>query len=322
MDMRLPQLRTLTNPKLIAPYLQACTGVRTEIRKVTVLKYKPERTCVIRYYLRGHFEKSPSARVYSLIGKTFHNDQGAEVFQVMQFLKMSEIPVPEPFAYIPELKLLVTQALCGRELLSLVADPNFPMYMKRAAQAVAGLHRVAVDHKIAKRVSSLEEEAQSFAHTVELFQQDCAPMRKKVDHVASTIVSKLKNCRAEPLTFVHGELDLSQLMVHDSKIWFVDFDNFRISHPATDVGRFLAYLTKLSLAFYHDPGRLRTMQNLFLEEYLSSFPNDLKTPILICYAMECLKISFRQFQRRKSNWKFRVSSMFKVAEKASDSVRT
>jgi tRNA A-37 threonylcarbamoyl transferase component Bud32 len=319
-DMRLPQLRTLVNPKVIVLYLQAYIGLnKTEIPRITVLKYKPEKRCVIRYDLSGHVEKPPSIREYSLIGKTFGNDRGREIFHVMRFLKRSGLPVPEPFSYIPELKLLLIEALCGRELGSFVREPSFPVYVQEAARAVAELHRVTVDPKIVETVS-LEEEADSFTSLVERFQLECPPLKKKIDSLASTILRKLKDCSSEHLTFVHGELDPSQLMVSDSKIWFVDFDLFKISHPATDIGRFLAYLNRLSLKLYGDPTRLGTIGNLFLEEYLSLCPDDLRTQILICQAMECVKISFIQFRRQASDWKFRLASMWETAEKALSSV--
>lgn len=319
-DMRLPQLRTLVDPTTILPYLQAYSDLnKMDIPRITVLKYKPEKRCVIRYDLSGHVDKSRSIRKLSLIGKTFCDDRGRETFQIMRFLRRSGLPVPEPFSYIPELKLLLSEALQGRELESLVEEPDFPVYVKGAAKTVAELHTVTVDPKIVETVS-LEEEADSFARLVERFQQECPPLKKKITRLASTIFRKLKNCRGEPLTFVHGELDPSQLIVHDSKIWVVDFDFSKVSHPATDVGRFLAYLNRLSLKLYGDPGRLGRMEKLFLEEYLSRYPCDVRTLILIWQAIECLKISFIHFRSQKSAWKFRLSGMWEIAEKVLSSV--
>jgi len=322
-DMKLPHLRTLVNPTAILPYLQAYTDLnKMEIRRITVLRYKPEKRCVIRYDLARYAEKPTSIREYSAIGKTFYDDRGRGIFRIMQFLRRSGLSVPEPLSYIPELKLLLTEYLHGRMLESLVAEPNFPVYIKGAARAVARLHRVPVDRKFVEIVS-LEGEAERFADRLERFQQEYPLVKKKkIEYLVSTILRKLKNCGGKHLTFVHGEFDPGQLIVSDSKIWFVDFDLFKISHPAQDVGRFLAYLNRLSLRLYGNPDRLGTMEKLFLEEYLSLYhgDDDLQRQILIWQAMESIKISIIQSRRRKSDWEFLLSSMLEMAEKVLSSV--
>ena len=320
-DMRLPQLRTLANPAAMVPYLQPHMGPnKLVIPRITLLKYKPEKRCVMRYELSDDDEKSSTTREYpSLIGKTFSNDRGREIFEVMRFLRRFGLPVPEPFSYIPELKLVLMEALCGRELGSLVTKANFPVYVKEAARVVAELHSVTIDRKAVKTVS-LQKEATSFARLVERFKQECPGLREELDCRASTIFLKLKNCRCDRLTFVHGQLDPSQLIVSEGKISFVDLDLFKISHPATDIGRFLAYLNRLSLKLYGDPSRLAGTGELFLEKYLSLCAYDLRTVIPIWQALECLKISFIQFRRRRSGWESRFTSMWEMTERLLSSV--
>ena len=314
-DMRLPQLPTVVRPTAISPYLQKYTDVEVaEPLKVTMLKYKPEKRCTIRYDHLGHRAGRHSSRQSSLIGKTFHDDRGRRIFQSLQFLKGSGLPVPEPVAYVPDLRLLLTEAVGGRELGSLVSDPNFLMYITGAARSVAGLHSLPIDRKLAETVS-LEERANKFGCLVEQSPEECLAPNNQVNHLASAIISKLKNCRSDHLAFVHGSLDPSQLIIGESTIWLVDFDSFRISHPATDVGRFLAYLNRLPIRWlYGDPSHLDTMGERFLEEYLALSLDDLRGMILICQAMECVKISFIISRRQKSGWQSRSASMLEIAE--------
>jgi len=318
-DTKLPQLPVLVNPKAIAPYLQTYTNLKEpEVPRVTVLKYKPEKRCVVRYDFSDHGEQSSS-----MIGKTNYNSRGRDVFHIMQFLRRSGLPVPAPLSYIAELKLLLIEALHGRELGSFVTEPDFPVHIKGAASAVAGLHMIPLDRTIVQAASldtvSLDEEADSFGRHVERFQREC-PELKQIDRLASAIVRKLKHCGGEHLTFIHGELDPSQLFVSDSRIWVLDFDRFKVSHPAIDIGHFLAYLNRVSLKVYGDPHRLDAIGTLFLDVYLSQCRDNLQTPILLCQAMEFVKMSFLQFRRQNTDWKFRVASLWEMAEKTLSSV--
>lgn len=318
-DTKLPQLPVIVNPKAIAPYLQTYGNRKEpEVPRLTVLKYKPEKRCVVRYDFSDHGEQSSS-----MIGKTNYNSRGRDVFHIMQFLRRSGLPVPAPLAYIADLKLLLIETLQGRELGSFVTEPDFPAHIKGAAAAVAGLHMIPLDSTIVQTASldrvSLDEEADGFARHVERFQREC-PELKQIDGLSSTIRRKLKRCGGERLTFVHGELDPSQLFVSDSKIWVLDFDRFKISHPAIDIGHFLAYLNRVSLKVYGDPNRLDAMGKLFLDLYLSQCRDDLQTPVLLCQAMEFVKMSFLQFRRRNADWKFRVLSLWELAEKTLSSV--
>ena len=318
-DRKLPQLPVIVNPTAIAPYLQTCTNLKKpEVPRVTVLKYKPEKRCVVRYDFSDQTEQSAS-----MIGKTNYNSRGRDVFHIMQFLRRSGLPVPEPLAYISDLKLLLIEALHGRELGSFVTEPDFPVHIRGAASAVAGLHMIPVDRTTVHRASldtvSLGEEADSFARHVERFRREC-PELKQIDRLASTILRKLQDCGGDRLTFVHGELDPSQLFVSDSRMWVLDFDRFKISHPAIDIGHFLAYLNRASLKLYGDPHRLDAMGNLFLAVYRSQCRDDLQTPILLCQAMEFVKMSFLQFRRQNANWKSRVASLWEMAEKTLASV--
>jgi len=314
-DMKIPHLQTLFDPIKVLPYLQKHNDLNEmKIKKISLLKYKPERRCVIKYDL-GSVSKNSKIKECSVIGKTFHNERGEENFRIMQFLKSSGLPVPNSF-YIPEIKLLLTKYLKGKELQFFVDDPSFPTYVKNAAIEVARLHKVPIELNFLKNVY-LDEEKKHFLGKLEKFQLEFPLMKDNIINFSLNFNRKFLNRGGRELTFVHGELDPTQLMVSKSKIWFVDFDVFKISHPAIDVGRFLAYLNRLSIKRYSEINRLNKMEKLFLQNYLSTFSgsNELQRQILICQAMECVKVAIIQFRRQRPGWEFRLSSFWNQAEK-------
>jgi tRNA A-37 threonylcarbamoyl transferase component Bud32 len=318
-DLRMPQLRTLVDPAAVAPYLQAHAGLNgAGAPAVRVLKYKPDKRCVIRYDFsrNGHrlaADRPPSSD-YSVIGKTFHNSKGKDVFRHMQLLRRSGVPVPEPLAYIPELKLVLTEALHGRELGAFVDEPDFLAHVRQAARAVAGLHSIPVDLEIVKTVT-LAERAAKFGRLAARFQKTCPSRSGQIEAIASTIRRQIETRCDDRLTFVHGELDHRQLIVCDGKMWFVDFDVFKASHPAMDVGRFLAHLSRLSLKIYDDPSRLSAAGEAFLEEYLCCYPDDIRREIKIGQAIELVRIGGRKHRRQKSEWESDLARILDVTEK-------
>jgi tRNA A-37 threonylcarbamoyl transferase component Bud32 len=317
-DLRLPQLRTLVSPTAMTPYLQAHAGLNgAGAPEVRVLKYKPDKRCVIRYDFARKGEAG--ARGYSVIGKTFHNGTGKEVFNHMRLLRRSGVPVPEPLAYVPELKLVLTEALHGKELGALVNEPEFPAYVREAARAVAGLHSIPVDLEIVKTVT-LAERAAKFGRLAARFQSSCPERSRQIEAIAAGIQRRIETRCDERLTFVHGELDHRQLIVCDGQMWFVDFDVFKASHPAMDVGRFLAHLCRLSLKIHGDPRRLNAAAEAFLEAYLSCYPDDIRTEIKIAQAIELVRIAGRKHRRQKSYWESDLASVLDVAEQVLSTV--
>jgi tRNA A-37 threonylcarbamoyl transferase component Bud32 len=312
-DLRLPQLRTLVSPAAVTPYLQAHAGLNgAGAPAVRVLKYKPDKRCVIRYDYTRNGDRAPTD--YSVIGKTFHNSKGKDVFAHMKLLQRSGVPVPEPLAYIPELKLVLTEALHGRELGAFAEAPDFPAYAREAARAVAGLHSIPVDLEIVKTVT-LAERTAKFGRLAARFQKNCPAHGEQIEAIASTIQRQIETRCDDRLTFVHGELDHRQLIVCDGKMWFVDFDVFKASHPAMDVGRFLAHLSRLSLKIYGDPGRLSAAAEVFLEEYLCCYPDDIRTEIKIGQAIELVRIAGRKHRRQKLESESDLAAILDVTEK-------
>lgn len=312
-DLKLPQLKTLVQPQAMAPYLQELSDSDLGLLRISVLKYKPEKRCVLRYDFSDQVKKLSLNEECSWIGKTFCNDRGRENFNIMQFLIRAGVPVPKPYSYTPELKLLLTEALPGRELGASVCGLKFPEYVKKAATVIAGLHSVPVDDELVN-VVTFKEEIEKFTRLTKRIEREFPPLTKSLHHLSSMILSNYKSSHYEHLTFVHGELDPSQFLVHDSGVWLVDFDRFMIAHPALDIGRFLAYFSRLSLKHHDSSIRFDALEKLFLEEYLKCFSSNPLNLILICQAIECVKIASRFVQRRKTGWESRAITMCEKAE--------
>ncbi len=326
-DITLPQLRFLFDPKKMLPYLQAHTALNNlAIDKITTLKYKPEKRCVIKYDIYGkppQFKNETIIANYngtvspaikeSFVGKTYDKDQGDNVYRKMRFLLKAGISVPKPISYIPELKLIIMETLPGRELKSFVNTSNFPLLIGNAARSIAGLHRLPVDQGMAE-VVSMEVKRCKFSLEVEWFNNENPSLAKRVVKLSQNIIRELENFDSKTNTYIHGEFDLSQLLVSHNKIWFVDFDKLCISHQATDVGRFLAYLSRLSLRQNGNPCQLAREEEIFLEAYLSLCPDVSKREVFICQAMECLKVFFILYRRRKMKGNLPIETMVDKAE--------
>jgi Ser/Thr protein kinase RdoA (MazF antagonist) len=67
-----------------------------------------------------------------------------------------------------------------------------------------------------------------------------------------------------PVCPVHGDLGLSQIFVSEDRAFFIDFDDFCLSHAALDLSNFLVAL-KVHFALQSD-----ALTKVFLETYLAS----------------------------------------------------
>jgi glycosyltransferase involved in cell wall biosynthesis len=118
------------------------------IETINILKYKPNRRCVLAYRLTGRNKKNGRRVQQQVIGKVFRDGRGKRLFKLQALLYQhnfgpdaaDRIHVPEALAYVPEMRMLVQASVPGRTLdeLSLVGDIG--RQVTRCAEGLAKLH--------------------------------------------------------------------------------------------------------------------------------------------------------------------------------------
>jgi hypothetical protein len=245
-DPALPGLPQATDPEVMSRVLLMCDGRRAhaggpprlEIERV---RYVPEVAAILRY--RFHTEAGPIV----IYGKVQPGERGLRAHRIVQGLwsaaaRFEEglINLPHPLGFIPELGLLVEEAIPGKPVGGRRLSFAFQNSAYAAADAIAVVHESGVETDVAlhldHELERLDRVTEQFAYVHPeghfLLTDLIAHMRKRIE--ATDEEERLPT---------HGDLKYDQFMQHNSRFTLLDFDYFAKAETSYDLGKFCGYLS-------------------------------------------------------------------------------
>jgi len=303
LDDKLRQrLYRATRPDLAGPLLaRQLPGFRKKgpldlerVEITAVLKVKPGRRCVLAYTLHARHRASGQPVLRQVVGKVFRDQRGQRLLALQAQLYRhgfgpdapDGIDVPQPLAYIPEMRMLVQARVPGETLDALTGRGGAGPAVARAAQALARLHSSrafapgrngaapAVDapslapYTLADELRGLEDYAARLAE----LRPDAWPA---VQALHAALLAWADRLPAPPATTpLHRDFYYSQLLFDGPRLHLIDFDLLAQGDPALDVANFSAHLAYLGLEQHGDLSRLAGDAARFLAAYCAARPPD------------------------------------------------
>ncbi len=239
----------------------ACDLIRVEPR---VLKHTPGKRCVIEYRL---FTRAAPERPQRLIAKRYRKERGHAIFENLRSLWLAaslpgvsepRLRMPEPMAYLPELKMILQRAAPGRQFSEFAAEEDLTDAVRRIAINLAGLHNLTVTRGERK---TLPEHLEKYCRPgPQALSAACPQLEPLTTNLVERILADESLQRA-PLVPAHGDLNLAQIFITNEAAYFIDFDGFCLTHAALDLGNFLVTLqTRFGEASME-------MEKIFLKAY-------------------------------------------------------
>ncbi|HVS40760.1 MAG TPA: phosphotransferase [Candidatus Dormibacteraeota bacterium] len=261
-DTSLPMLPHLIDPERARVLLEDAiragdpghAGLRIAACRPRVMRYARGSRCTIRYELEHARGAAGGDRRDVVVAKTYRGDKGAKTFQGMRALWNSElsrspaVAIAEPLAYLPERRVLVQGPVAEdqtlKELICSSLRQGTPaamsavnQYVARAAEGLAALHGCGVTHG---GTVTLEAEIAEVRTVIDRL----ARLVPDVPGVAAPLLARVVRLAAEhPADAVrpsHGTFRPAQVLLHQGRVGFIDFDDFGQAEPALDVARFRA----------------------------------------------------------------------------------
>lgn len=134
--------------------------------------------------------------------------------------------------------------------------------IKQAAQVLASLHALPTT-KFDKISFTNNYNIKQQIKWLDYHLQRQPNFKNKINLVLVKKIKRLSQAKPKKLSFIHGDFQLQNLIIKNSKIKLIDFDNSEINDPAIDVGNFLNQINYKGLLKNQAPFLRRT----FLEEY-------------------------------------------------------
>jgi phosphotransferase family enzyme len=264
-------------------------GAIRDIR-LQILKHHAGRRCTFDIAVRTARGEG------SLIGKVYASDR-SDVYGAMDAIRRSgfgpehELSIPEPLAYIPELRLLLQEKVHGprADLIFLTGgDHDRAETSARAARWLARFHTIAPrSGRVAEpseQMDSVERWSQRFAWLGEPFASQARRLAHRLAEAAATTRTG-ERCGG------HGSYDCHQIILADGRTVTLDWDSYDVADPCRDVARFIVALQRLAVKSLGSIRALDDAVDVFLRTYQALSPLDIGTNLAWYRALTCLRLA-------------------------------
>lgn len=274
-EAALPSLPSLIDPEqgrvLIEQSMRAAAPTYRELRIQScvprVVRYKPGSRCTILYDLTYPAELAERHSWPSLVAiKTYKGNKGKNAYAGMRALWESPlgsgdtVTIAEPLAYLPELNALVQGPIREEQTLK---DLVRAALRENTPEVLADLE--AAMRKTARGLAALHQSGAKYGESY-AWKDEFAEVRETVEQlgraipqlagVAEPLLARLEALATEhaddPMVPSHSSFRPAQVLLHDSKIGFIDFDSFCQAEPALDLALFLAATKNIGLSEPHE----------------------------------------------------------------------
>lgn len=277
---RLAEICRLTVIKRQVETMLAGEGTPWKIKRSTalgrVVRYKPERRCVIRLHLDARGRESGRKRRLGLYGQADADGAGESAARFLGELAggagaMGPIAVPRPKLYDSRLQLFLQEEIEGTPLIAQLERDDMKKVVRRLAGRIVDIQRSGVRPPrtldLADRLHTLSEVEATLGAVAAAVECD---LHARAAAVRSTLVT---HAEPAPVTAcLHGDFHAGQVLVRGRRSWIVDFDRAAAGDPLIDPATFVA-----GLRIEAEEGRLprrtaRRAAKVFLRAYSTAWP--------------------------------------------------
>lgn len=312
----LPELMDLKKAQEHFPY-QACLGQEfyssdnIRVLSATIVRYKPELRCTIRYDLESETRNNPQP--FSIFAKTFADDQSTTIYQRAEYFweqslnNSGEFSVAKPLGLSEGISTVWQTAVSGRPLIEIINQANFQDILNLVAKGLALFHKSSLAINTKSRLDDrLEEARKRLAKIYQTF-PEC---RDSLQSLLVTLEIWATEFPPFQETLIHGDFHLEQLHLADRKIVLFDFDDLALGDPLQDIADFMA-----QLHFYtFDPDLVKHMAVSFVQSYTEYVEWEVPTERLDWHMrIQFIRKACREFLQQQPSSANRMEYFFTLA---------
>ena len=288
-DPGIPTLKAVFDPCELVRYLDrvlpAQWGTILDVQ-IAVLRHHHKKRCIVDIAVQT------STGQHELIGKVYAVDR-SDVCRAMEEISRSgfgpeaEFSIPQPFAFIPKLHLLLQEKIHGQavtEIFSKGSELERASAAERCARWLAHLHMHA------------PMSGPAFVLTHELMEYWAGRLSKSVGSLADKaqlLFKRLESAAAtlEPteICACHGGYWHDQIVVTENRMAVLDWDNNCVGNPSRDLAKFIIELQQLALKSHGSSRALNAVIEVFCNTYTATSRFEVASSLPVYKAAVCLK---------------------------------
>lgn len=273
-DEALPALPRLTEPGPAAELVQQVlrdAGSDAVVASCSpqVVRYKPGSRCTVVVPVQY---AGPTPGPSPVVLKTHQGDKGHTAWAAMTALWDRQdgwrdvVHLAEPLGFLPEERILVqgpvpeerTLKELAREAIgdgSPAALDVLRGELAKTAAALAAIHDSGAEYG---RTATLADELDEIEEVVDRLATTVPTLRSAADTFLAEQRRRAEALPADPVVPAHHDFRPAQVLLHEGRVGFIDFDGSCMAEPALDLGRFRAKLRDIGISalLQRDPGLL------------------------------------------------------------------
>ena len=249
-DPAIPHLPDVSDPERVTehfPYSSLPKGLdgAGDIRsvEVEVVNYRPELRCTTRYDLRwGMADQSEDLTIF---GKTFRNGEGRDVYARSEYLWKrfsgvdEDVLFAQPLGYTSEVQTLWQLGVEGTPLCSVIEEANCDSYLRTIAKGLAMIHNSDLS---GLPTWTLDKHLTEVDKKIEKLRRAAPSMVDELDLLTQLVHHDAPNPSDIQFRPMYWDFHVNQLLAHDGKIAFFDFDELAVGDPLQDLANFIVDL--------------------------------------------------------------------------------
>jgi hypothetical protein len=284
-DRKLTHLPKLLDVEFLRTYLPEelralGVGESNEILAVMpeILHYLPERSCMIRYRLSL---KDPATGKYgalTIYGKNYRDEDGAEVYSIMQQLSAQIPGSAVPLGYAQKLRTVWQSHIPGEPFLwETLQTSEMKNTFSGIARCVAKFHSCTLRTDRRFDLSDLDE---SLMDTIVAARQAYPDFEDRIASLVSALLTQRRSMGwSETLiTPIHRDLKMRNFLIDGEHIALIDMDCVCLGDPLSDLGSLIANFYMNGIRAGCPTDRIRESVEVFGRAYAESVPWSLSWP--------------------------------------------
>ncbi len=277
--------------------------------RIRVLKWHKKSRCTMEITLEtvGVF--------HELIAKIYAVDR-SDIYRTMEALwrrgfdQNAQNSIPQPFIYVPSLRLLLQENIAGGSVREIFLGNNRD---KKFEAAERSAHWLVHFHNLAPRLTEVSVAENQLARlkrwTCRLAELG-TPVTEKSKHLFEKLEAEYSQLRGAEFTAGHNSYSPDHVLLTDGRTVVIDWDSYDVGDPARDLARFVVATQRLALGHLSSIRALDWLTDVFLQTYMAERGAGVLSRLRFYRAATCLKLAkYCAFNRKVPRWEKKVAAM-------------
>lgn len=278
--------------------------VRAKRSAVRLLKYKPERRCIVQADLSTKQASTGLEGERRVVVQANGDDSGTRVLRVLEHLSepgrfAPGLVVPRPLGYDAPRRILVQAWVPGQPLGERLDGPDAAAECAGVAWMLRVLHEGPVPgglpagggRELSLRASTILRDLARVGGA------EIAPLAVQLDAELTRAGSR---SRAGSAVLIHGDLHYHQILVDADAARLIDWDECAVGEGLADVGNFVAHLHLREIEGALAAPRAALLRDEFVRAYFA--PRRAPADLDRFTALQLVLLSMTPFRRLSTRW--------------------